>query len=75
MTDDFRLDVLVGDQNFTSTLATSDRSRFVNANAEFSFGPRYFMQGGFTINRGETQNYDRWLFTVGYRFDSKANHP
>ncbi|HEY1263154.1 MAG TPA: AMIN domain-containing protein [Terriglobales bacterium] len=73
LTGDFRMDVLVGDQQFTSTLATSDHSRFVNANFEFSFGPRYFMQSGFTVNRGESQNYDQWLMTIGYRFDSKAN--
>ncbi len=74
LTDDFRFDVLVGDQNYTSTLAASDRTRFVNTNFEFSFGPRYFMQGGFTVNRGQTQNYDQWLLTLGYRFDSKARH-
>jgi hypothetical protein len=72
VTDDLRLDILVGDQNYTSTLAASDRTRFVNATFETAFGPRYFLQGGFTINRGETQNYDQWLFTFGYRFDSKA---
>lgn len=74
VTDDLRFDVLVGDQNYTSTLAASDRTRFLNTNAEFSIGPRYFMQGGFTVNRGQTQNYDQWLFTLGYRFDSKARH-
>jgi hypothetical protein len=72
VTDGLRLDILVGDQAYTSTLAASDRTRFVNANFETSFGPRYFMQGGFTVNRGQTQNYDQWLFTLGYRFDSKA---
>ena len=74
VTDDLRLDILVGDQSYTSTLAASDRTRFVNANFETSLGPKYFMQGGFTVNRGQTQNYDQWLFTLGYRFDSKAKH-
>ena len=74
VTDGMRLDILVGDQTYTSALAASDRTRFVNANFEAAFGPRYFMEGGFTINRGQTQNYDQWLFTLGYRFDSKAKH-
>jgi hypothetical protein len=72
VTDDLRFDILVGDQNYTSSVTSSDRTRFVNTNAEFSIGPRYFMQGGFTVNRGQSQNYDQWLFTLGYRFDSKA---
>ncbi|HEY2858302.1 MAG TPA: AMIN domain-containing protein [Terracidiphilus sp.] len=72
VTDTLRLEILFGDQSYTSALALSDRTRFVNANTEVSFGPSYFMQGGFTINRGQTQNYDQWLMTFGYRFDSKA---
>lgn len=71
LTDTLRFDVLIGDQTYTSALAASDRSRFINTNFEVSFGPRYFLQGGYTINRGQTQNYDQWLFTLGYRFDSK----
>ena len=34
-------------------------------------GAHYFMQGGFTINRGQL-SYDQWMFTLGYRFDSKG---
>ena len=71
ITDDLRLDVLAGDQTYTSTQTASDRTRFVNANFGVSLGPRYFMESGFTVNRGQTQNYDQWLFTFGYRFDSK----
>jgi AMIN domain len=73
LSDALRLDILVGDQTYTSALATSDRTRFINANMETSFGRRYFMQGGFTINRGQTQNYDQWLMTLGYRFDSRKS--
>jgi len=31
------------------------------------------MQTGYTWNRGGAQNYDQWLFTFGYRFDSRSN--
>ncbi len=72
LNDDFRLDVLVGDQNFTSTLATSQRTKFVTTNFETSFGPRYFLQGGFTVNRSPLQNYNQWMFTFGYRFDNRG---
>jgi hypothetical protein len=72
ITEDLRLEMLAGDQTYTSTQTAGDRTRFVNANFEVSLGPRYFMESGFTVNRGQTQNYDQWLFTFGYRFDSKA---
>ena len=74
LNDDFRLEVLVGDQNFTSTLASSQRTRFVTTNFETSFGPRYFLQGGFTVNRSPLQNYNQWMFTFGYRFDNRGKH-
>jgi len=72
ITDTLRLSILGGTQNYTSTLASNNQTRFVNANTEWSWGTHYFSQGGFTINRGGSLSYDQWLFTVGYRFDSKA---
>ena len=72
VTDTLLLSILAGTQNYTSTLASNNNSRFLNGNAEWSFGTHYFMQGGFTVNRGGALSYDQWLFTVGYRFDSKA---
>ncbi len=67
------LEVLGGDQTFSSLLTTDNRSRFVTSNLDFAVGAHYFMQGGFTVNRGEL-SYDQWMFTLGYRFDSKRKH-
>ena len=72
--DSLQLGVLVGTQNYTSTLASDNRSRFLNGNAEWSFGSHYFLQGGFTANRGGSLSYDQWMFTFGYRFDSRGKH-
>jgi hypothetical protein len=72
-TDDIRLEVLAGDQTFSSMLTTDNRSRFVNTNVDFAIGEHYFAQGGFTINRGQL-SYDQWMFTLGYRFDTKGKH-
>ena len=72
--DTLRLGILAGTQDYSSTLATNNRSRFLNGNAEWSFGSHYFVQGGLTVNRGGTLSYDQWLFTLGWRFDSKAKH-
>jgi hypothetical protein len=74
-TDTLRLGFLAGTQNYSSTLASNNSSRFLNGNAEWSFGSHYFVQGGITTNRGETLSYDQWLFTLGWRFDSKGKHP
>ncbi len=68
--DNFRWELLAGQQAYTSTLATSNKSHFVNANLEAPIGPHYFLQGGWTWNRGGTMNYDQWFTTFGYRFDS-----
>jgi len=71
LNDSFRLEVLAGRQNYTSALSTNSNSNFVTSNLEMNFGFHYFLQGGYTVSRGLTQNYDQWLFTLGYRFDSR----
>jgi len=69
--DNLRLEGLAGSQSFGSALSSNDRSRFVTGNVESSLGARYFLQGGFTVDRGRLYSYDQWMFTLGYRFDSK----
>jgi hypothetical protein len=69
----FRLELLAGQQNFSSTATTANRSRFLTTTWETTFGPHYYLQGNFTINRGQT-NYEQYLFSIGYRFDNRAKH-
>jgi hypothetical protein len=71
--DGLRLDFLAGTQTFTGASLANGTSRFLNANVESSLGAHYFLQGGFTVDRGQL-SYDQWMFTMGYRFDSKAKH-
>jgi hypothetical protein len=66
-----RLEILAGEQNFSSLVTTNSRSRFFTSTMETTLGPHYYMQGNFTINRGQL-SYDQWLFSIGYRFDSKT---
>lgn len=66
-----RLEILAGDQSFTSTLAGNQSARFVTATVENDLGAYLFTQGGFTIYRGQQQNYNQWMLMLGYRFDSK----
>ena len=69
--ENLRWEVLGGRQSFVSP-TTNDISHFVTGNFEASLGPHYFVQTGYTWNRGAGQNYDQWLFTFGYRFDSRS---
>jgi hypothetical protein len=72
-TDNLRLEVLAGEQAFRSALSSDSRYRFITSNVETNLGPRYFIQGGYTANRGQL-SYDQWMITLGLRFDSKARH-
>jgi hypothetical protein len=71
LSDSFRLEVLGGKQSYSSPLSTNTSTNFLTSNVEMNIGFHYFMQGGYTVSRGVTQNYDQWLFTLGYRFDSR----
>ena len=69
--DSLRWEVLGGRQSFNSP-TTNDTSHFVTGNFEAALSSHYFVQTGYTWNRGASQNYDQWLFTFGYRFDSRS---
>ena len=43
---------------------------FITGTAETTLGPHYYLQGNFTTNRGD-MSYDQFMFSLGYRFDSK----
>jgi hypothetical protein len=66
-----RLEILAGDQAFISTLAGNQTAKFVTTTVENDIGSYFFTQGGFTVYRGQQQNYNQWMLMLGYRFDSK----
>ena len=66
-----RLEILAGDQAFVSTLAGNQTARFITATMENDLGSFLFTQAGFTLYRGQQQNYNQWMLMMGYRFDSK----
>ncbi|MFI5102892.1 MAG: AMIN domain-containing protein [Terriglobales bacterium] len=70
MSENLRLEFLAGQQDFSSAVTTANRSRFLTSTWETNLGPHYYIQGNFTVNRGQ-MNYEQWLFSIGYRFDSK----
>jgi hypothetical protein len=69
--ENLRWEVLAGSQSFASAVSKTTSARFLTGNFEQNVGTNYFLQGGYTMNRGGLQNYNQWLFTFGYRFDNR----
>jgi len=68
-----QVELLTGEQSFNSLMTHQNHSWFVTSRIETNLGSHYFVQGNYTVNRGE-MNYDQWMFTLGFRFDSKGVH-
>lgn len=72
LADRFQLNVQAGRQMFTSTLTTNTGAWFGNAYCDTNLGRRYFVESGYTTQRGGSDDYDQWTFAFGYRFDNRA---
>jgi len=70
LNDHLRLEALLGQQNFGSSLTTANRSKFLTGTIETTLGMHYYLQGNFTTNRGDL-SYDQIMLSIGYRFDNK----
>ncbi len=68
LADSLRLEVQLGQQNFTSALTAQTRARYVNGNLDWNFAAHYFLGGGLTVYRGQSQNYMQTFISAGYRF-------
>ena len=71
--DKLEAEVLSGQQFFNSVMTHQNSSWFVDCRMATNLTSHYFVQGDFTTNRGQ-MNYDQWMFTLGFRFDSKGMH-
>jgi hypothetical protein len=71
--DNMRLEFQAGKQSMNSTLSGQTGSRFVNAMFDANIGSRYFVQAGYTTERGNMFDYDQWVTTFGYRFDNRGS--
>jgi hypothetical protein len=67
-----RVEALAGQQNFSSAVTTNNRARFITGTVETTLGPHYYLQGNFTTNHGQV-SYEQFMFSLGYRFDSKTH--
>ncbi len=69
-----RGEVQMGQQSLVSAFTAQPNSRFVYSDVQVFLGRHYFLQGGYTIQRGAQFNYDQWLMTLGFRFDNRKGH-
>jgi|GEM_PF-337792 len=79
LTEGAHIEVMMGRQLFSSTTTTNgvttssaNNSKFINSLFDINFGAHYFFQGGFTVSRGNLQNYQQFNLGVGYRFDNRT---
>jgi hypothetical protein len=70
--DTLRIEALLGQQNFSSAVTTNNRARFITGTVETTLGTHYYVQGNFTTNHGQV-SYEQFMFSLGYRFDSKKH--
>jgi hypothetical protein len=68
LSDSLRIEGQGGWQTFNSPLTTNTKSHFLNMLVDWNFGPRYFMEVTYSLNRGSTLNYQQVMLTTGYRF-------
>jgi hypothetical protein len=71
--DDVRFNLQAGKQAYASSLTRDNGSQFLNFFVDTTLGARYFLESGFTLQRGAVQNYNQLYTTVGYRFDNRRH--
>lgn len=63
-----RMSFQAGQQNVRSAFSIQGRGNFLTYDLDYFFATHYFVSGGATMYRGNVQNYDQILFSLGYRF-------
>jgi hypothetical protein len=70
--DRFRMSLQAGKQSFASSLSKDNGDYFGNMLFETNLGSRYFLESGFTTQRGGADQYNQFTATFGYRFDNRS---
>jgi hypothetical protein len=68
MGDRLRFDFQGGQQSLRSGLTSQSKATFGNLNVDYLIGPHYILGAGWTLYRGNVQDYDQIFINVGYRF-------
>ena len=70
--DRFMGQLQLGDQSMSSAFTVNGSNWFVNSIVDANLAAHYFLEGGYTLQRGGALNYDQWFVSTGYRFDNHA---
>jgi hypothetical protein len=68
LTEKLQLQVLGGNQLYTSPLTANTNAKFVNANLDWFIGRRYFVEGSYGWYDGNVLSYNQWTTLLGYRW-------
>jgi len=68
LTDTLHLQLLAGNQKYTSPLTSNTSAKFVNGTMDWTIGRRYFIEGLIGYYNGNTLSYTQWSTIFGYRF-------
>ena len=68
VTEKLRLQVLGGNQQFSSPLTANTNAKFVNATVDWTIGRKYFVQGLYGWYSGNALSYNQFMTTFGYRW-------
>jgi len=68
VTDSIRLQILGGDQRFSSTFTNNSNAKFVNGILDWTIGRRYFVEGMYGWYDGNALSYNQWSVMLGYRW-------
>lgn len=70
--DALRLNLQGGRYAYTSPIAATSNSNFINLLMDTNLGARLFVESAITWQRGGSLNYDQYTTTLGYRFDNRS---
>lgn len=70
--DNLELNLQGGRYAYTSSVAATSNSNFVNCLFDTNLGTHLFAESMFTLQRGGSMNYSQWTNTIGYRFNNRA---
>jgi hypothetical protein len=68
LTGKLQLQVLAGNQLFSSSFTSNTNAKFVNATLDWSFSRRYFFEGLYGWYSGNALSYNQWSTLFGYRW-------
>jgi hypothetical protein len=68
LTEKLQLQVLGGNQLYTSPLTANTNAKFVNASLDWFIARRYFVEGSYGWYDGNVLSYNQWSTMLGYRW-------